>query len=158
VIEYRRILCPVDFSDRSLNALRHATTLAARFEAELHLLNVVQFVVPFLPTVEGVASLPVDDWLRQSRIAAERHLAELPTSTDPAVADLAVVREIVEGTPFVEIVRYAGTHDVDLIVLGTHGRSGLSHMLLGSVAEKVVRKAPCAVLTVRPPDHTFEMP
>ena len=62
------------------------------------------------------------------------------------------------GPPFVEIVRYAKEEKFDLIVIGTHGRSGLAHMLLGSVAEKVVRKASCPVLTVRPEDHTFEMP
>ena len=62
------------------------------------------------------------------------------------------------GRPYVEIVRYARKVSADLIVIGTHGRSGLSHVLLGSVTEKVVRKASCPVLTVRPPDMTFELP
>ena len=62
------------------------------------------------------------------------------------------------GTPFVEIVRHAKENDVDLIVMGTHGRTGLVHALIGSVAEKVVRKAPCPVLTVRPEGHQFIMP
>src|SRR5207302_3469836 len=62
------------------------------------------------------------------------------------------------GSPFVEIVRYAKEQNIDLIVLGTHGRGPIAHMLLGSVAEKVVRKAPCPVLTVRHPEHEFVMP
>ena len=62
------------------------------------------------------------------------------------------------GHPFVEIVRYAREHEIDLIVMGTHGRGPIGHMLMGSVAEKVVRKAPCPVLTVRHPEHRFEYP
>ena len=62
------------------------------------------------------------------------------------------------GSPFVEIVRYAKSENIDLIVMGTHGRGPIAHMLLGSVAEKVVRKAPCPVLTVRHPEHEFVMP
>ena len=62
------------------------------------------------------------------------------------------------GSPFLEIVTYAKSHDIDLIVMGTHGRGPIAHMLMGSVAEKVVRKAPCPVLTVRHPEHEFIMP
>jgi nucleotide-binding universal stress UspA family protein len=65
---------------------------------------------------------------------------------------------VVEGPPKVEIVRYARTQDIDLIGLATHGRSGLAHVLIGSVAENVVRTAPCPVLTVRPEGHQFVMP
>ena len=69
-----------------------------------------------------------------------------------------VIRSTRTGPPFVEIIRYAKEHDVDLLIMGTHGRGGLAHMLLGSVAEKVVRKSPCPVLTVRPDQHQFAMP
>ena len=62
------------------------------------------------------------------------------------------------GHPSLEIIRYAKDHEIDIIVMGTHGRTGVGHMLMGSVAEKVVRKAPCPVLTVRHPDHEFVMP
>jgi nucleotide-binding universal stress UspA family protein len=62
------------------------------------------------------------------------------------------------GSPFVEIVRYAKQHDIDLIVMGTHGRGPIAHMFMGSVAERVVRKATCPVLTVRSPEHEFVMP
>ena len=66
--------------------------------------------------------------------------------------------EIRVGTSYVDIVRYAREHDIDLIVLGSHGRTGLMHALLGSVAERVIRKAPCPVLTVRPEGQQFAMP
>lgn len=69
-----------------------------------------------------------------------------------------VVRALVEGSPFVEIIRYAWEQDIDLIVLPTHGQTGLVHVMLGSVVEKVVRKAPCPVLTIRPDGHHFVMP
>jgi nucleotide-binding universal stress UspA family protein len=69
-----------------------------------------------------------------------------------------VVQAVVEGSPKVEIARYARTHEIDLIVLATHGRSGLAHVLIGSVAESVVRTARCPVLTVRPEGHQFVMP
>jgi nucleotide-binding universal stress UspA family protein len=65
---------------------------------------------------------------------------------------------LLAGNPFIEIIRYAKTHEIDLIVMGTHGRGPIAHMLLGSVAEKVVRKSPCAVLTVREAQHEFVMP
>jgi nucleotide-binding universal stress UspA family protein len=68
------------------------------------------------------------------------------------------VSEAVVGRPFMEILGYAKDRHVDLIVIGTHGRSGLRHVLLGSVAERVVRKAPCPVLTIRHPEHDFVMP
>jgi len=64
----------------------------------------------------------------------------------------------VVGSPFVEIVRYARTHDIDLVIMGTHGRGPIAHMLMGSTAERVVRKAPCPVLTVKHPEHEFVMP
>ena len=62
------------------------------------------------------------------------------------------------GTPFLEVIRYAKDHDIDLVIVGTHGRTGLVHVLMGSVAEKIVRKAPCPVLAVRPEGHQFVMP
>jgi universal stress protein A len=71
---------------------------------------------------------------------------------------MEIEKQFVTGTPFVEIVAAAKRHDSDLIVIGTHGRGALAHALIGSVAERVVRKAPCPVLTVRSGTHRFEMP
>jgi nucleotide-binding universal stress UspA family protein len=69
-----------------------------------------------------------------------------------------VVQAVVEGSPKAEIVRYARTHEIDVIVLATHGRSGLAHVIIGGVAGSVVRTAPCPVLAVRPEGHRFVMP
>jgi nucleotide-binding universal stress UspA family protein len=69
--------------------------------------------------------------------------------------DMNVEALVVQGIPFVEIISTAKKNDVDMIVLGSHGRTGIAHMMMGSVSEKVVRKAPCPVLTVRKSDHKF---
>ena len=76
----------------------------------------------------------------------------------PGAEDIEVERLVLEGPAFVEIVRYGKEQNIDLMVLGTHGRGAIAHMLLGSVAEKVVRKAPCPVLVVRDEEHDFVMP
>ena len=97
--------------------------------------------------------MPTDD-LKES---AEKQLEEFVKQYwDQDQSEL--VKSVVAGRPFVEIIQYARGHDIDLIVISTHGRGALTSMLLGSVTEKVVRKAPCAVLTVRNPEHKFEIP
>jgi nucleotide-binding universal stress UspA family protein len=127
--------------------------LADRFEAELHLLSVLDDTTPmfFDPEI-----MPMDSLVQQQRVAISKKLDQQPGS--PWDENLTVVREIRQGSPFLEIIRYAKENNIDLIVLGTHGRSGLAHVLLGSVAERVVRIAPCPVLTVRHPEHEFVMP
>jgi nucleotide-binding universal stress UspA family protein len=150
MIELKRILLPTDFSECSERARSYACELAKRFAAELHLLHVVAPVS--LPGYVG----PVPEELLHPEEGARAQLEEW---NDPAFEQIqGVVRAITTGTPFVEIVRYARDREVDLIVMGTHGWSGLTHMLLGSVTEKVVRKASCPVLTVRPEGHQFVMP
>lgn len=146
-----RILLPTDFSDTAAHALDYAHDLAARFAASVHLLHVVSD-----PTVQDwageVEGLVVPDLLAKWKGDAERRLAEV------SLGDVETVRAVRVGHAFVEIIHYAADNAVDLIVMGTHGRGPVRHLLLGSVAEKVVRKAPCPVLTVRQPGHAFEMP
>lgn len=151
MIRLQKILVPVDFSEFSRRAVGYACELANQFHSEVHVLHVVEPA----PTVfaEGVAVLQEsDDEISQ---AVERRLAGIPGSE---WQELDVVRASQVGSAFVEIISYARNNDIDLIVLGTHGRGAVAHMLLGSVAEKVVRKAPCPVLTVRDPEHGFVMP
>jgi nucleotide-binding universal stress UspA family protein len=155
MIDLRRILVPTDFSKHSRNALAYGAAFAEKFGAELHLLHVVQDLAVFIPdAVTGVP--PTTPPVEQLTAAAQEALAQMVREQPlPGVTPLTDVRE---GTPFYEIIRFAREKDIDLIVMGTHGRSGLAHVLLGSVTEKVVRKAPCPVLTVRDPEHEFVHP
>lgn len=155
MIKLNRILVPIDFSEHSTQALRFGCGLAEKFSSELHLLHVMQDLVAMVPE-PGLAFPPPGNYMEELKASAEAALLKLP---DPEWSVTStVVRDTRQGPPFLEIVRYAKEKDCDLIVMGTHGRSGLSHVLMGSVAEKVVRKASCPVLTVRPEQHVFEMP
>jgi len=153
-IEISKVLCPVDFSEPSEHALRYAVDLARTFDADLMILHVVE--VPFLPaySMAGVPDLSMP--IEQIEKAARNRLDELVETWRPKYD--RINGDMVIGTPFVEIITCARDMRADLIVMGTHGKSGLRHLLIGSVAEKVVRKAPCPVLTVKHPDHAFEMP
>jgi nucleotide-binding universal stress UspA family protein len=155
VIDLHRILVPTDFSKYSQVALTYAAALAERFEAELYLLHVVQDLALFIPDAVAVAppiTVPVEQFTTASHEALNRLVNE------NNLQHLTVHRDVREGTPFYEIIRFAREKEIDLIVMGTHGHTGLVHVLLGSVTEKVVRKAPCPVLTVRHPEHEFVHP
>jgi len=155
MIDLLRILIPTDFSKFSQIALTYATALAEKFAAELYLLHVVQDLAVFIPDMITVAPPPAPTVEQMTKAVQEAfdHIVK-----DNQLGRFKVHREVREGTPFYEIVRYAKEQDIDLIIMGTHGHTGLTHMLLGSVTEKVVRKAPCPVLTVRHPEHEFVHP
>jgi len=147
MIDVLRILFPTDFSEASKEAAKYAFSLADRYEAELHVLHVIEEISSSLPdAVRRVASDP-ENYMTQVREAADEELAaSLPNNI---AGGKNVVRAIREGSPPLQIVEYARDNDINLIVIGTHGRTGVSHFLIGSVAERVVRHAPCPVLTVR---------
>jgi len=155
MINLNRILAPTDFSACSEHALRYACEFAEAFGAELHLLHVIE--PPAAAYSEfGIGYVGIQGMEDDLKQATQEKLSTLP---NPKWAQqLSVSRTLTMGTAFVEIVRYAREHDFDLIVLGTHGRGAIAHMLLGSTAEKVVRKSPCPVLTVRPEGHEFVLP
>jgi nucleotide-binding universal stress UspA family protein len=155
VVEFRRIVYSTDFSRLSAWALPHAVYLARTCGAELHCLHVVDDSYQYWLSFD-VASVPAGPPPDELESASRKQLDELVESQIPD--DVTVVREILRGQPFVEIIRYAREHRADLIVLGTHGWSALREVLMGSVADKVVRKSPCPVLTVRHPEQKFEMP
>jgi len=148
----KRILYPTDFSDFSLHAAKYAQSFASDYKAQFHALHVLE---PYyaMADVKGVADQPTPV---ESLSTLDERLAQFCKEHFQAV-DM-VIHKTVVGRPFLEIIRYAKEHEIDLIVLGTHGRGVLSHVLIGSVAEKVVRKSPCPVLTVRHPEHEFVMP
>jgi len=155
-IKLKKIMCPVDFSENSSHALKYALTLAELGEAELLLIHVVeplsypQSATLFEPLIGEV------DLTMKLQSAFEEQLQERVTKLQ---AEYANVRgKTVTGNTFVQIIQAAREENVDMIVMGTHGRTGLSHVLIGSVAEKVVRGAPCPVLTVKHPEHEFIEP
>jgi nucleotide-binding universal stress UspA family protein len=142
-----RILVPVDFSAHSERAVNYATTLANKFGARVSLLHVVEdpFVTGAWQAEAFVPNIP--ELLDQLIKAAETHMSELKRQL--AAHGFVVETAIIKGQPARTILEQASAGKHDLIVMGTHGRTGLSHALLGSVAERVVQKAPCPVLTVR---------
>jgi nucleotide-binding universal stress UspA family protein len=144
MIEIRRILCPIDFSDFSRRALDHAIAIARWYKASvtvLHVFSSVPVAMGAGPMVfEPILLPPVD---RDQLLADTKAFAEMESA--PGIGIDAVVRE---GNPSREILDHAAGMKADLIVIGTHGRSGFERLLLGSVAEKVLRKASCAVMTV----------
>ena len=147
----KRILLPTDFSDTAAHTLGYAREMAERFGSEMHVLHVVADPTPQDWAI-GAAALVVSDLLKTWEAAAERRLAEI------SLDGIETVRATRVGHAFVEILQYATDNAIDMIVMGTHGRGPVEHLLLGSVAETVVRKAPCPVLTVRHPGHEFVMP
>ena len=157
MLNLKKILYPTDFSEYSLAALSYAVRLAQQNDAELFCVHVVEMPQEEYLTSEymvplNVPHVPEDKVLRNARARMERFMAENLSGID------RVTSRVLKGIPFIEIIRYAREQSIDLIVIGTHGHSALAAMLLGTVAEKVVRKAPCPVLTVRHPEHKFEMP
>lgn len=154
LVRIKRILHPTDFSDSSGYALGYAVAFAREFGAKLHLLHVIEDVAHAL-YFDMLQTPPVGDILGELKRQAEK---ELDRMLRDSCAGLDVERLICKGVPFREIVRTARELEVDLIVLGTHGRTGIKHVLFGSVAERVVRKASCPVLSVRHPKQEFEMP
>jgi nucleotide-binding universal stress UspA family protein len=145
-MEIRQILVPTDFSEYSRQAATYAHELAQTFGAKLLLLHVVELpaypVEVLLPSAEGATLL--DDLERQARL----DLAHLLPKAEHAKADVMCL--VAVGTPYYKIVEVAEAEKVDLIIMATHGRTGLSRLVLGSVAERVVRMASCPVLTIRP--------
>lgn len=148
MIPIRRILVPTDFTDHSLPPVRAAAELADKFGAELVLLHVVPDLAMALP--DAVMPTPAPD-LGGMMDAGKDGLANLIRTLD--LGRLNPRAEVRVGAPAGEIVAAAADLKVDLICLGTHGRGGLAHWLLGSIAETIVRQAPCSVLTVRDPAH-----
>ncbi len=144
-MEIRHILAPTDFSEFSKQALDYAFALAQKFGAKLSLLHVIE---PQAYPVESYAPSWGTTMLEDLDRSARAELANLlPEAED---AKIEVTRFVVIGTPYLEILQTAEAEKADLIVMATHGRTGLSHLVMGSVAERVVRTASCPVLTLRP--------
>lgn len=152
MIQLQNILLPTDFSETSLVATRYALEFAKRFQAQLHLLHVIEDPVVYLPMFESFPLPSREEFETFAQTRLDNWI--LPEDAEQT----AIITRWVHGSPFVQILRDARDNDVDLIVIGTHGRNAAAQLLMGSVAEKVVRKAPCPVLAVRPEGHQFVHP
>jgi nucleotide-binding universal stress UspA family protein len=144
--QFRTILVATDFSETSEHALKYARSLAVSFGGRLHLLHVVPDPVMASAWSEAYA-YDLTALGERLRVDAERQLAEKAET----IRDVAVTTEAMVGNPASLIALTAEVRHADLIVMGTHGRSGFTHLFMGSVAERVVRSAHCPVLTVREP-------
>lgn len=154
MVTIRKLLFPTDFSEPSEAAWMFALSFAKEFGAEMVLLHVVP-EPPRLAEAYEMGYTP-ERFIKAATEEAQRLMADMQTKA--ADWNVPLIPRIRQGVEFREIIAAAREDGVDLIVMGTHGRTGLAHALIGSVAEKVVRKAPCPVLTVRHPKMKFEMP
>ena len=156
MITLKNILVATDFSQPSDAALAYGRALARNFKATLHVLHVVNNVSSVVYGAEAYAvSMP--EFQREIEDSARKELDDLLIDNDPVPLPARRVL-IVSSAPAAAIVDYAGRERIDLIITGTHGRGAVAHLLMGSVAERVVRTAPCPVLTVRHPEHEFVVP
>ncbi|MCA8954917.1 MAG: universal stress protein [Planctomycetes bacterium] len=153
MIELRTILVPTDFSANAAHAYPYAAEFARRFSARLLVAHVTE------PTIYAVGvgqvALGWEQIESDIRAGVDEQFAKLRADF-PGQIEPETVR--LEGTPFAALIQLARSRRVDLIVMATHGHTGVKHLLLGSTAERVVRKAPCPVLTVHPGERSFVMP
>ena len=155
MLEIKTILHPTDFSESSKHAMTYAIALSQEFNAKLCLLHVIEEISSAL-YFDMLQAPPLTQLMINIEKQAKQALDEiLPAELRGKLPTDYILRK---GVPFVEILQCASQVKADMIVLGTHGRTGLKHALFGSVAEKVVRKASCPVLSVRHPEQKFEMP
>ena len=145
--DWKRICCPIDFSDASHAAMEVAADLARKNGASLVLLHAYPIPGYTFPDGSVVASPRM---MQELADQAQKHLEDWRVEAEKLVGAPRVRTEKAIGEPASEIVSFVKSSGTDLLVLGTHGRTGLEHALMGSVAERVVRKAHCPVLTVRP--------
>ncbi len=158
MIRMKNILVPTDFSEFSRLALDYAITIAQTFKATIFLIHVtpekeldsIRQISPYLEPGR------IEELLKGRESEDRKRLNEFISPEKKEGIKTEAIHRV--GTPFLEIIKVAKEKEADLIVMATHGRSGLSHILFGSVAEKVVRKSTCPVLSIRPPEHKFAMP
>ncbi|MBN2705004.1 MAG: universal stress protein [Deltaproteobacteria bacterium] len=146
---FKKVMALTDGSRNSRSALRYAVEICRKFEASLHILSVVEDLPTYVNIEVG------SEFFGQVQDSVQ---AEVDSCADYCkTAGIPCRGEVRHGVPYEEIVNYAGEINADLIVMATHGHTGLSHILLGSVAEKVIRHAPCPVLTTRIDDQDWDI-
>ena len=151
--DIKRILVPLDFSVNSDRALDYATGFARKFDAALHLVHVCEVPTMMTASMDAYA-IAYTDWSQRLGEEAERELVRMKTR----LPGVNITTEVLFGNPAIAIVEAATANHSDLIVMGTHGHGPVMHVVMGNVAERVVRHAPCPVLTVREPRVRERLP
>lgn len=152
MIALKHVLVPTDFSETSDLALKYGKAFAAAFGATLHVVHIIEepYGQPWAVEAYGFSLAALqDEWIKEARSRMDTILSEDERKS------LTAVTTTVLGHPVMEILRYAKDNAIDLIVMGTHGRGPLGKVVMGSVAERLVRKSPCPVLTVRSEEREF---
>jgi universal stress protein A len=157
MIALNQILVATDFSEPSEAALAYGRELARSFGASLTLVHVVDDTMALAYGIDGGVLL-TDPAMQKEFEAAALEQANALLSDEDRVQLKATARVLTSNAPALALVAYAREANTDLIVMGTRGRGGVAHLLMGSVSEKVVQTAPCPVLTVRHPEHEFVLP
>jgi len=150
-LEIKKILVPIDFSDYSKSSLKYAASFANKFNSEITLIYVVEPVI--YPPDFSMGQIAIPSVNAEWDLKAKEELEKLGKQEIPENIKISI--KINTGKPFLEIIDTAVEENIDLIIIATHGHSGVEHILFGSTAEKVVRKAPCPVLTLREPIKGF---
>jgi nucleotide-binding universal stress UspA family protein len=150
---YKKILLTTDFSDYSKVAIPHAVAMAHQFGAELLVLHVLEPLLTPVDFAWGPMALS-EDWEEQRTSHSQKFLEEWVAKELPG--DLHCSTILAHGTPIREILRAVCEQGIDLVVMATHGQTGITHALFGSTTEKVVRRSPVPVLTVRRPEDLKE--
>jgi len=151
VIKLKKVLVPTDFSESARHALTYGISFAREYEAELTLLHVVENLT--VGYASDLFPVPMAEVFQEISGYARTELAKL--GEEARAKNVTVAEVVVQGKPSAEIMRFARETEVDMIVLGTHGKGMLDQALFGSTTERVVRRAPCPVLTVRLAEHEF---
>jgi nucleotide-binding universal stress UspA family protein len=154
VIKLKKLLVPTDFSDSARQAFRYGLSFAKEYQAELVLLHVVENLT--VGYASDLFPVPMAEVFQEISGYAKAELAKL--AEEARQRGVRVSELVVQGKPSAEIIRHAAENDVDIIVLGTHGKGMLDQALFGSTTERVVRRAPCPVLSVRMAGHEFVEP
>ena len=151
MIKLKKVLVPTDFSESARHALTYGISFAREYEAELTLLHVVENLT--VGYASDLFPVPMAEVFQEISGYARTELAKL--GTEARAKSITVEEVVIQGKPSAEIMRFARETEVDMIVLGTHGKGVLDQALFGSTTERVVRRAPCPVLTVRLAEHEF---
>jgi len=143
---FGKILVPVDFSEYTDDILRCAAEIARKFGSSVHLLHVIPNMDYFTPYESFMAAENMVEVQKSIEGEVEKDLQEVADK----LTDVPLTKIVRTGVAWAEVTDYVRTEGIELVVMGTHGRGGIEHILIGSVAEKVIRKSPCPVLTIRP--------